>query len=191
MPEITQAIDLSMFDRFGDPDKIMTMMEPYVRAALDIVKGAVRERTPVGASGLLRRSIAYEWSKTGLTAMGRIYPYGKAGEYAPFVEYGRLPGKFPPWGVDSALFNWVKVKVRTAEYAATGKKGYKAITRKTKVTDEGKRLLQISFLIARAIAEHGTFPKGAPHMFELAWAETRDDALAVIESGINEVMAQL
>jgi hypothetical protein len=58
--------------------------------------------------------------------------------HAQAVEFGRRPGKLPPWSEGSPLHKWVEQKLGVP----------------------GERSLSVSFLIARAIARRGTSGQG-------------------------------
>ena len=185
---IETSIDLSALDVFQDPDRVMALMEPHIDRALAIIQSAVIVRTPSG-SGELKRAIGYKFAKD--TGVGRVYvsPGLAPAKYAEFVEYGRLPGKMPPFGPDSSLYEWVRRKVTTSHFKATGK-----VLHKT--PDREKMILTISFLIARAIGKKGTYrsqytPQGSPHMFELGWADSQGVAMDIIATGIAEVLKAL
>jgi hypothetical protein len=198
MAEIVFDVDLSGFLAFKRED-VIDGLAPYVKGALGVIKGAVRELTPDGSSGLLRRSIVYQFDTAPIDPIAKVYVVGKAGQYAPFVEYGRLPGKMPPWREGTPLYNWVKRKLTSSLYAKT-KKVVRIVPNKAKkstpgaksVTLEATEILNTSFVIARHIARHGTYSKkGAPHMFELGWEETKDQAMSILESGVTNVLAKL
>jgi hypothetical protein len=100
-----------------------------------LLEREVKIRTPIGATKLLRGSIFAEPRGNPV----REVVVGSTSIYAPVVEAGRNPGKFPP---RAPLELWVRRKLGIAE---------------------PKQIKSVAFLIARKIAKQGF--KGA-FMFE-------------------------
>ena len=101
-----------------------------VQGIVEDIATQARARTPVGVSGILRASIGTKvtlGTDAAHLARGEVFS-GAQAPYAEFVEYGRRPGKFPPWGEGSSLRLWVQ-----------------------RVIGDGSR----TFIIARAIARRG------------------------------------
>jgi hypothetical protein len=68
-----------------------------------------RSRTPVN-TGILRASIATKvvsGVSSRVLVSGEVFT-GQQAPYAPFVEYGRAPGRQPPSGEGSSLRLWVQ-----------------------------------------------------------------------------------
>ena len=102
--------------------------------------------TPIGVTGRLStNNIAVIHQSLGAMSL-EVY----AGEqYAAVVEYGRKPGKFPPWSSQQFLL-WVRLRTRGVTRATE--------TRAGRIRDAEKETRSIAFLIARKIAEEGTEP---------------------------------
>lgn len=106
------------------------------RAALAVM-GAIAARevanaAPVGATGMLAHSITWEVRGSGWRSYALVFSTDEPMKVLA-VEYGRRPGKFPPWREGSALALWVRRMLGRDERA--------------------------SFLVARAIARRGTRPR--------------------------------
>jgi hypothetical protein len=122
-----------------EPERI----EAALRTEFDLY-GAIAERevarhTPVGATGMLASSITHEVRGTGLSLYTRVFSEDLPVKVSA-VEWGRRPGRMPPWGPGSALELWVRRKLGSG--------------------------LHVAFLIARAIGRRGTrgqrmFERGA------------------------------
>lgn len=111
-------------------------IERDLRNTLDVM-GAVAERevarrTPVGATAMLSHSITHEARGSGTAVLCRVFSEDLPVKVAS-VEFGRRPGRMPPWGPGSALELWVRRKRGGG--------------------------LQAAFLIARAIGRRGTRPR--------------------------------
>ncbi len=180
--------DLGFIEETYRNGTFINAFEPYLNKALDIVVAAVKRRAPV-ATGAYRRGIVKKIVKTATSITGLVTIEDEAAKYAYFIENGRAPGKFPPWGLGTGLFKWVKLKVNLAEYRASGK-----TPRNTKSRD--KMILGIAFLIARKIAKRGTYGKyhtgefaPLPKPFTLGWAESENEVAGIIDYGIDIAMA--
>ncbi|MCS7257287.1 MAG: HK97 gp10 family phage protein [Thermomicrobium sp.] len=113
------------------------------RGALAMM-GAIAQReiaraAPAGATGILAHSITWEVRGSGWRSSAVVFSTDEPLKVLA-VEYGRRPGKFPPWREGSALALWVKRMLGGDE--------------------------RVSFLVARAIARRGTkarrfFERGA------------------------------
>lgn len=97
-------------------------------AVLDLEREVV-ERTPRGATGLLKQSVFGEVRGDGLALTGVV---AASQAYAPVVELGRRKGSFPPLG---PIQLWVRRKLNVPE----------------------ERVRGVAFLIARKISKRG-FP---------------------------------
>lgn len=114
-----------------------------------LMERLVKEETPLGATKLLRGSIFSEPRGTPV----REVLVASTQLYAPIVERGRQPGKFPPPG---PIMLWVSRKLHPTS---------------------DKQLRGLTFLVQRKIAEKGTsgaamffkgFTRGRPVLERLA-----------------------
>lgn len=95
-------------------------------------------------------------------------------DYWTYVENGRGPGKFPP--IDK-IRNWVEIKPITIEPGLNGKT---------------PSVEQVSFLIARKIANEGTTPKPFfESAKELTIAQFEDRISYAIQEDISDYVIQL
>lgn len=72
-----------------------TPTRKFLQRSGDAIIGKAKPLTPVGVTGDLRKTIDKEVS-TG-TPVPTYVKVGSNMEYAPFVEFGRGPGKMPPF----------------------------------------------------------------------------------------------
>lgn len=129
----------SLYERAGD--QIGPAMQRAMVAATNAVEQAVVQFTPRGAGPVhLFQTITSEVRGAGVSLTGEVYSTDQPIKVAS-VETGRKPGKWPPYGANSALRLWV--------------------TRM--IGGDDREVSSAAFLIARAIGRRGT--KGA-HMFE-------------------------
>lgn len=157
----------------------------YMNLALDTaLKGTqsqVQKNLPVtigGVSrgvnlGLLRRGITQKVESLMPRPKGRVFVAGPASKYAPFVEFGRSPGRPPP--ID-AILHWV-VRKRIQPAGQVGRRG-RGRGRVRGFMLGTSAQVQIAFLIARAIGARGTqalrfFERALPHAREIAKIEFR------------------
>ena len=131
------------FDDRGVLDRWRRAPQAIERDLHDVldVMGVIAERevaraTPIGATRMLAGSITHEVRGSGLDAYARVFSEDLPVKVAS-VEFGRRPGRMPPWGPGSALELWVRRKRGGS--------------------------LRAAFLIARAIGRRGTRPQ---RMFE-------------------------
>jgi hypothetical protein len=115
-----------------------------------ILEREIKTRTPLGATKILRGSIFSEPRGNPV----REVIVGSTSLYAPIVERGRQPGKFPPPG---PIQLWV---------------------RRILGVENPKEIRAIAFLVARKIARFGT--EGA-FMFERASKESNPALQAIAE----------
>ena len=151
MADIT--VDVSEWEEFAkaltrDTDKLLDKhMLNAMESSLNFLTELIAPETPVGATGALRGSVAWEIFGTGFGMTGYAGP-SAAVLYGLPVETGRAPGKAPivedTWQAVPALQLWVVRKL-----GLSGAEAEKA-----------------AYLIARAIGARGT--KGA-HMVEKAF----------------------
>lgn len=105
--------------------------------ALLLAKAIATREAPVGVSGNLRRSIRLDMPReTAGGLVGRMFVDAPANRYAQFVEFGRGPGRMPPFSPGTDLWLWVKRKLAPPE----------------------EELRSAAFLLARAIGAQGTRP---------------------------------
>jgi hypothetical protein len=201
----SDAISTSLEPLAGlaSPSVLLEHLKPYLNQALDLLKGATREKMPVGATGNLSRGVFTKIAEMDGDIGGYVYvPSGiKPGKYAYFVEFGRQPGKMPPWDKGSSLYEWVKVKITSGNFAKTEK--VQKVTSRTYLgkqkgsgksvflneeNDLAKEIRSVSYLVARAIARKGT---KAQHPFDLAWAAAYPEAMTVLEFGIQATLMKL
>ncbi len=129
---------ISFFDR--DKFKKATRQEDLIalNSALVAVQGKIILRTPVGDTGLLRASIKTSVSQKPQNILGLVFSGVK---YAIPLEWGRRPGKFPPY---RALINWVR-------RSSAGRAVWEALRGKYPKI----KLAQVAFVVARAIKNKG------------------------------------
>jgi len=121
------------------------------------LENKVAEKTPVNF-GILRNSIT---SKSTLTR-GVVFAQNPGAKYVEFVERGRRPGKFPPWGVGSSLELWVRRVLKVS----------------------GKRLRSTSYLVARKIAKKVT---KAVEMFETTEKQEKNKVIRFYQRAIGQI----
>lgn len=143
------------------PKRLDDELRQGVTQGAVILHDAVVRNTPVGATGMLRNSITFEVSGSGLDVTGRVFSTDVPVKVAS-VETGRAPGRMPPWGPGSSLSLWVARKAGGDQRAA--------------------------FLIARAIGRRGT--KGA-HMFERAYSANRAKVVSLLEEAVRRGLGGL
>lgn len=128
MLSIEVKVDGALF-RAGDTSKIVgDELNAAMHASTQHLRGLIIPKTPVGVSGLLRKTQA---SVTGeaRSIEGRVFnpaPYGIV------VEMGRTPGAKPPRSSDLEL--WVRRKLDVPE----------------------NKVKSVAFLVARKIGKQGT-----------------------------------
>jgi len=131
-------IDVDM-RRAPNAAKMKKQADDVVGAALTemglVMERTVKEETPLGATKLLRGSIFSEPRGTPI----REVLIASTQIYAPIVERGRQPGKFPPIG---PIELWVRRKLGVDPGQSKG----------------------VAFVIARSIARKGT--KGAAMFYK-------------------------
>lgn len=129
-------IDLSGIDEtkanvVGYPAALSRELNVAMASSLSLLKQAVADRTPVDTDklrgGITSETISVFPDLVGSVSSGDI-------PYAPVIEYGRKPGKFPPVDV---IKKWV--------------------IRVLQVPDE--EVDSVAFLVGRSIAKHGFAPK--------------------------------
>lgn len=128
-------------------------------AVLDLEREVV-ERTPRGATGLLQASVFGEVRGDGLALRGIV---AASQLYAPVVELGRRPGRFPPLG---PIQLWVRRKLNVPEARVRG----------------------VAFVIARKIARLG-FP--GRFMFRDALADRREAIERSMEQTAQRIAERL
>jgi hypothetical protein len=167
----------------------MQKMKPFIEQALQDAKGEIRSRIPIGASGFAQRSVGYRLDdkpEEGFDRLIYIPPGLPAAKYAYYIENKRLPGAMPPWQVGSSLYAWVKRKITSEK---SKKKGGKQIG-KSKSLD--REILSASFLIARHIAEYGTYDKkDAPQPFKRGWEIASPRVKRILEYGIEQTLKEI
>ena len=113
--------------------------EQVLRSAYNIEAEA--KRNVPKFTSILAATLNVKKIKSGFAAqIGSGVLSGKPLVYASAIEFGRKPGGFPPWQINSGLYKWVQLKL-----GITGKMGK-----------------QVAFLIARKIANEGF--KGQPYL---------------------------
>jgi hypothetical protein len=183
MADYGDVIDFSGLDAALDIAKLGELLKPSVEAAMQAAKGQIVRLLPDGASGNLRRApqaIAVLWPDR-IEGQVFIQEDNPAYGYAWFVEHGRAPGKYPPWGEGTSLFKWASRKLTSGKYKATGK-----VVRQSKALKA--ETLGFSFLVARKIAKFGTkgqFP------FMKGWAAAEMQVMTILEKGVIEAVEQL
>ena len=108
------------------PQEVSNEMRATMEVATGILHREVVENTPVGATGLARRSMTTDISGSGIDLHGRVFSRDDAVKIAS-LEGGRAPGKMPPI---APIELWVRRKFGGDRSAA--------------------------FLVARAIGRRGT-----------------------------------
>mgnify|MGYP001562129445 CR=1 FL=1 len=136
---------IALFDAARSQAILRREVGTAVSSIVEDIAGEARQRTPVGVSGILRASIDTRVTvgrDASTLVMGEVFT-GAQAPYAVFVEGGRAPGKFPPWGPGSSLALWVQRIIGD---------------------------VRLTFLIARAIARRGIRGR---HMFRDALEQVR------------------
>jgi hypothetical protein len=181
----TLNVDLRELSFFSDEATAFRSIKPYLEQALEVIKGHVQRKLPVGYTGNLGRSVVWRVFETEHGIAGRVYvpedasgedPDSKPGEYAYYVEFGREPGPMPPWDYGTPLFNWVGFKL-VAEVTAMSKNSL----------DFEKAQRSLSFLVARKIGIYGT---KAQMPFALGFNAGLVEAQQLIDYGITNLFNQ-
>lgn len=153
-----------ILNRLAEKSPTITMDECKKSMSLIVnrLESAVVSKTPGGVGGAagLRGSIFGEVRLFKNKIVGIV---GTPVEYAPVVEFGRAPGKYPPPG---ALLSWVQKIL-----------GY-----------SGKEAVSVEFLVSRKIALRGTAGK---FMFRDAVNENRGWIESVINSIPDKVTERI
>jgi hypothetical protein len=112
---------------------------------------------PVGATGLLKNSIRYE----ATVDYGRVW---SAVGYAPFVEYGRRPGRMPP----------LQPIIRWLQKAPKGMRRFAGIMASGKVSagNKSQAYRQAAYIIARAIGKRA---HGQTHFLKEVMTDRKKD----------------
>ena len=98
-----QLAKLAQFDRIADKRLVTAMHQATIT-----VESAVRPLAPVGVSGRLRNSIASQVTHEGpLSVVGKVGSTLKDEVYPAVMEFGRKPGKMPPYSEGTPLARWV------------------------------------------------------------------------------------
>lgn len=187
--EQEQHLNIESYNRYFDDlekylsdGRFLAVFTPYFDKALKTIQGKVQSRMPVGATSRARNDIRTLKLQTAQGLEGHVvYAESKDGAsvYAPVIEFGRRAGaKMPPWREGSALYDWVKLRVRSNHKKETGKN----MKRGAKGDAE---ILTAAFLIARKIARDGTAPK---YPFALGWADSTVPAYEIITLGLGKAM---
>lgn len=169
-------------------DYFMQKMKPFIEQALQDAKGEIRSRIPIGASGFAQRSVGYRLDDdaSGFNRLIYIPPGLPAAKYAYYIENKRGKGGMPPWREGSNLYAWVKRKITSSK---SKKKGGKQIGRSKSLDRE---ILSASFLIARHIAEYGTYDKqDAPEPFKRGWEIALPRVKKILDYGIEKTLKEL
>jgi len=101
-------------------------------------QGKIILQTPVGDTGLLRASVKTSVNQKPANIFGLVFSGVK---YAIPLEWGRRPGKFPPY---KALINWVR-------RSSAGRAVWEAL----RGTYPKIKPSQVAFLVARSIKNKG------------------------------------
>lgn len=135
------------------------------------VEMAVARITPAGVTGLLRMGIK---GKILSDIRGVVASSGPSSKYAPIVEHGRGPGKFPP---PDAISLWLK---RTAK----GKVFVQAIQTRYGIKNESTALKAATYLKSRGIAKQGT---PAQKMFAKTECKMRKSIIAKFNAASKKI----
>jgi len=140
-------------------------------------KNFVVSFTPVGVTAHLKQGIA------GIVLspfMGKIGTQGPAMRHDYYAEHGRAAGRMPP---HQPIELWVRRKIRPHVLAVD--RTTRKVTKRLGKSAAERKIQAVTYLIRRAIGEHGT--EGA-HMFEKGeakltplFAKLIDQAIARIE----------
>lgn len=111
------------------PDDISRELKATMEVAVGLFEAEVIENTPVGATGLARRSMTTDIKGQGVDLTGRVFSRDVPVKIAS-LEAGRKPGKMPPI---APIMLWARRKfgddvAASAAYAiqrAIGKRGTK------------------------------------------------------------------
>lgn len=167
-------------------DQFRALMTPYFETAMANIEGEIVARVPFGATGDLGRSIHGTMVPQVVDIAGVIRAEGSAAAYAPFVEFGRGPGKPPPFDKEGyngnpGIFPWVEHIYTAGENAKTGKTVAAGASR-------DKQVESLGFVIARAIGAHGV--KGR-HPFEEGWEAAQPMAIVILTDGVAKTLQAL
>ena len=128
-----------------------------MKLSMTHLEGQVKKKTPVNfghlQSGIVGHTRSPFHGEIAATMPGKVY--------IEYVEEGRKPGKMPPYKDGSALFLWVKRKLKLS----------------------GSELINASFLIARAIGKPGT---KAVHMFKLTEQQEENKVQRIFRQAIKK-----
>jgi hypothetical protein len=134
----------SIRDAFAKaPGDITKEVHATMEVAVGVVETAVKENTPVGATGLARRSMATDIRGEGVDLTGRVFSRDEPIKIAS-LETGRKPGKMPPIG---PIMLWARRKFGDAAAASAayaiqrkigkrGTKGAKMFQKAVKATEK-------------------------------------------------------
>lgn len=171
------VVDLLDWDRFS------VAFMPYFIKALNEIRGQIQAQIPDGATGNARAQLVQTVPvRDGFTISGSVMASGASARYIWFVEYGRAPGRMPPWDVGSPLYEWVKRKADAVPARIQGgPKSPESVIR------------SLSFLVARSIANAGTrrYRGLTPAPFATGFRMGVDNAQAILERGVQEAFTTL
>lgn len=178
-----EVVDFTALENLIDVDRFAKSLAPEVQKAMEHAKGQIQRLLPDGATGNLRRSLIASVTITEAGVEGRVQiptPNAAFG-YARYVEYGRPPGKMPPYGPGSSLYKWASRKYTSAQFKSTGK-----VSRKT--PEREKAIAGMSFLIARKIGRTGT---KAQHPFALGWKAAYPQVSRIIANATHNALQSI
>jgi len=139
------------------------------------VKAEVVPRTPIGHTASLAGSIEVGGPfHKGQKYIAEVSSSGVV--YAEPVEWGRRPGRMPPY---RDLIPWVRFKMRQGAFSGPAATGRKRLSAKSE-----KAARSIAYLIARRIGKVGT--KGA-HMFSMGLKAAKGKLSAITRSRVRAI----
>ena len=134
--------DDGLFDRLhATPEIVEDESRVFLEIVLAFLQRLVQAFTPVGTTGLLRRSVKTQIFGQRVNLRGEVFTGAETASYAETIELGRTPGsRMSPKGV---LITWIKRKFGVDEFEAE----------------------RLEYPVARNIARFGFF--GKPNGFQM------------------------
>lgn len=176
--------DKKLYNRLGfltvNMEGSQAVPRKYLNQALDVALRNIKRRLPKGATGRLSQAPRKQITKgQGGDLLGTIIvpDSSPASAYAYYAEYGRRPGKMPPFGKGSALYLWVEKKLIHKIFRTSGK-----TPRKTPSRD--RVIASVTFAIAKTIGEKGTFSNPdypLPMAFQKGWEESELEVTKILQ----------
>lgn len=164
------SFDISLIEKIAtDFDLTLGILEEGMRKALEVIQGEIVKRIPTGATGNAGRSTQIRTARRPGEISGFVF---SDSPYMQQIEDGRGAGKFPPFGIGSPIFDWVKYHVN-----AVGD-----------MSLNGMSMESLAFLVARKISQKGTKPQ---RPFALGFEIGQRNANNAFEYAVEQAVASL